>query len=398
MKLKYFIGAAGLLFVVAAFIAFPAATFTASVRGANLWWNIVLPAQLPFFIAAELLAGLGVVRCLGVLFEPLMRPLFRVPGAGGFILAMSLAAGFPAGAKLTVEYYENQQLSREEGERLLSFASTAGPLFLSGAVATGMLGWPQAGLGIMLAHYLSCLFTGLVMRFYKPGAPPSAPPAGRGSILARGARALIEGRRQDGRSIGRLLSEAVGKSFDSLTAIAGFIIIFSVLSELLAASGLLNWAAAVCSIPKQTLTLVAASALEVTNGCRGIAEAALPLSVKIIAISAAIAWSGLAVQGQAASFASRTDLSLRPYVAARGLQSCLAAASVGLFLWLGWLPPLPAAAVAWGNSPLARKYMLSLAALAATLATLAVAGLGTASMAWFCRLRLAIFRVGQRKS
>ena len=30
-----------------------------------------------------------------------MRPLFRVPGVGGFVWAMGMASGFPAGAKFT---------------------------------------------------------------------------------------------------------------------------------------------------------------------------------------------------------------------------------------------------------------------------------------------------------
>ena len=38
---------------------------------------------------------MGVVHFLGVLLEPLMRPLFNVPGVGAFALSMGLAAGYP---------------------------------------------------------------------------------------------------------------------------------------------------------------------------------------------------------------------------------------------------------------------------------------------------------------
>ncbi|MGQ0438264.1 nucleoside recognition domain-containing protein, partial [Bacillus sp. B-TM1] len=47
----------------------------------------LFPSLLPFFIIAELLISIGVVKFIGVILEPLMRPLLRS-------LALNLA---PAG-------------------------------------------------------------------------------------------------------------------------------------------------------------------------------------------------------------------------------------------------------------------------------------------------------------
>jgi nucleoside recognition membrane protein YjiH len=82
-------------------ILFSESGFSAAVSGLDTWWKIVFPALLPFFIIAEMLMGLGVVNFLGVLLEPLMRPLFKVPGVGAFALSMGLASGYPIGAKIT---------------------------------------------------------------------------------------------------------------------------------------------------------------------------------------------------------------------------------------------------------------------------------------------------------
>ncbi len=81
----------------------PQAALQASIRGLNIWWEVVFPSLLPFFIIAELLISIGVVKFIGVILEPLMRPLFRVPGIGGFVWAMGMASGFPAGAKLALD-------------------------------------------------------------------------------------------------------------------------------------------------------------------------------------------------------------------------------------------------------------------------------------------------------
>lgn len=97
-----------------------------------------LPFITPiFFIVSELLIGFGVVTFIGTWLEPLMRPLFRVPGVGGFVWAMGLASGNPAGAKLTARLRKENKVNRIEAERLVSFTNSANPLFIFGAIAVG---------------------------------------------------------------------------------------------------------------------------------------------------------------------------------------------------------------------------------------------------------------------
>ena len=49
----------------------------------------------PFFAMSEIMIGLGVVHFMGVLVEPIMRPVFRIPGEGAFAVVMGLASGYP---------------------------------------------------------------------------------------------------------------------------------------------------------------------------------------------------------------------------------------------------------------------------------------------------------------
>lgn len=118
-------------------VLFPKEALEASGRGLDMWWNVVFPSLLPFFIVSELLIGFGVVSFIGVILEPLMRPLFRVPGLGGFVWAMGLASGNPAGAKLAVQMRQQKRITRIEGERLAGFTNSSNPLFIFGAIAVG---------------------------------------------------------------------------------------------------------------------------------------------------------------------------------------------------------------------------------------------------------------------
>src|SRR5699024_1152615 len=76
-------------------------TLYARVRGLQSWFDIVFPSLLPFFIMSELLMMYGIVQAIGILSEPIMRPFFRVPGAGSFAFVVGMASGYPLGAKIT---------------------------------------------------------------------------------------------------------------------------------------------------------------------------------------------------------------------------------------------------------------------------------------------------------
>src|SRR5699024_8315207 len=137
------------IFITFLLIKFPDQVLDASIRGLNIWWEVVFPSLLPFFITAELLIGFGVVTFIGVLFEPIMRPIFNVPGAGSFAWVMGMASGYPSGAKISTRLREDGQLTRVEAERLISFTNASSPLFIFGAVAVGF--FHDAKLGLLIA-------------------------------------------------------------------------------------------------------------------------------------------------------------------------------------------------------------------------------------------------------
>jgi len=220
-------------------IIYPEASFRASLNGLKLWFEIVLPALLPFFAMADILMGLGAVHFIGALLEPIMRPVFRIPGVGGFAVAMGLAAGYPMGAKITGELHRRQLCSAAEAERLVSFANTADPLFIVGAVSIGMFGLPDLGATLVLSHYIAAIIVGFCMRFHQ--GEDSVQIKRSSGYFSRALRELDEARRQDGRSFGLLFGESVRDTFTAMLFIGGCIMMFSVLIEVLTVSGLMGY-------------------------------------------------------------------------------------------------------------------------------------------------------------
>ncbi|MBS4020915.1 MAG: sporulation integral membrane protein YlbJ [Dethiobacter sp.] len=327
-------------------VFYPEDAFSAAVKGLDVWWNIVFPALLPFFIGSELLMGLGVVHFMGVMLEPLMRPLFNVPGVGSFVMAMGLASGFPIGSILTSRLRREELCSKVEGERLMSFTNTADPLFMFGAVAVGMFGYPQVGVTIAAAHYLSSITTGILLRFYGRSQPNTPEASTRGSIIFKALSALYEARKKDGRPMGQLLGDAVRNSVNTLLLIGGFIILFSVIIRIMSivgvvailARGIMFILSPLGLDPLLTPALIS-GIFEVTLGCQlaGQAASSAPLVQTVMVAGAIIAWSGLSVHAQVASIISGTGMKITPFVIARFIHAVLAAA----YTYILWGPLAP---------------------------------------------------------
>ncbi|HQD50074.1 MAG TPA: hypothetical protein PLL17_02920 [Defluviitaleaceae bacterium] len=148
-------------------IIFPQEVLEASKRGIQLWFNTLFPSLFPFMVATYLLIELGVVHFIGILFEPVMGPIFNVPGEGAFPWMMGIISGYPIGAKITADLRCKGKISQVEAQRLIAFTNNSGPLFILGAVSAGMLSKAETGFFLLAIHYLSSLTVGLLFRFYK---------------------------------------------------------------------------------------------------------------------------------------------------------------------------------------------------------------------------------------
>lgn len=386
----YAVAAIGLL-LTSVVVLYPEDAFRSSVNGLRLWFDIVLPALLPFFVMAEIMMGLGVIHFIGVLLEPLMRPLFRIPGAGAFAAALGLAAGYPLGAKLAGNLARARLCTDVEGERLVSLANTADPLFMVGAVAVGMFGLPGIGSTLAVSHYLAVLCVGLLMRFHAAKAPATIEPPLTEPIFTRALRALYDARRSDGRPIGLLFGDAVRESLNALLFIGGTIIMFSVLIRMLTVAGIVGAVASLLQAPLGALgvdpTLTDALLIgfvEITNGARAASAANASLLWKVTVASGTIAWSGLSVHTQVAAMLHGTNVRITPYIIARSIHAVLAAA----FAWLLLGPAngiinvtaIPVIAPLWAAETLtfgARLFHATAGATQFALGSLAIVAAGT---------------------
>jgi len=345
-ELIHFIAALTVSIFVMSLIFFPEECYEAAVEGVDTWINVVLPALLPFFIGAELLIGLGVVDFAGTILEPVMRPVFKTPGLSALVFIMSITSGYPVGVKLTCNLRESGMCTKSEGQRMLAFCSTSGPLFMIGAVSIGMFGSRPAGTIIALSHYLAAIATGILAALFLRDNEKSYSSNLKMPSMKKALEAMLKKRIKDGRPIGTLLGDAVRESVNTLLIVGGFIIMFSVVIRLLYTTGALQYLARPIesvldgtSLPSGLVQPVLSGMLEITIGSRLISMVeALPLIYVIASASLIIGWSGFSIHAQAISFISRTDLNPAVYMLFKlvhGVLSCLASLLLGRIVLSG---------------------------------------------------------------
>lgn len=324
-------------------ILFSKTAFTAASKGLNLWLEIVVPSLFPFFITSELLKKSGFVRSAGILLEPLMRPLFNIPGTGSFAFLMGIISGYPVGAKITSDLYRDKLLTSEEAERLLAFSNNSGPLFIIGAVSVGMFKMPSLGLVFFVCHLAAGITVGMIYKLYfrerkknsrrkKPGCNVN-----NSNINTDGKNAFsrfkTEVLKSGNSSLGNLLGSAITNSVQTILMIGGFIIFFSVLINLLleigviaSISGILSIFLSSFGIDTDLLNAILSGFIEITTGTSLISSLMnTPFYLKLMATSFIIGWAGLSVHAQVLSIVYDMGLSVKPYLIGKLMQGFIAA-------------------------------------------------------------------------
>jgi sporulation integral membrane protein YlbJ len=323
-----------ILLLTAFMLINPRETVIAASLGFQLWYSTVLPALFPFFIVAELLFALHFVNQLGIWLEPIMRPVFRLPGCSSLVLVMGFTSGFPVGAILTRKLYDKKMLTADEAERLVSFTNNSSPLFIMGAIGVGMFANPAAGYLLASSHYLSNLLLGLLWRFKAPRPKLSGSYAPAQLRQGDPVFAPTNASNENIASMGKILGDAIKNALNNILTVGGFIVIFSVLTRMLAFWGFIDIMAAglvnlftILHLSYPLAYGLSMGFFEITMGARTAISASDPETLPtLLIVSSILAFSGLSIIAQIMSIVAGTPVRLSFYLWARALQVLLSGA------------------------------------------------------------------------
>jgi|AGTN01.1.fsa_nt_gi hypothetical protein len=310
-----------------------------------LWLGTVLPSLFPFVLASFMLLETGLIRLIAHFFAPVTRFLFNAPGESAYIFITSALSGYPVGARLAAELYQTGRMSEADAQAVVRFTSVSGPVFITGAVSAGMLGLHEAGVYLAVTHYLAALLTGIIFGLFRRRKAMKAPGA---KISFREALSRFRRDAAQCPPVGELMADGVEKAMSMMLRIGGYIILFSVIMEMLSVTGILGVITKIYSplaglmgISEQGVSAMILGSLEATTGCAKTAAMAAPLSLTLPIIASIIAFGGFCVHMQTHAVCAAARLKPKGFGLAKMLHGTLASMLCALALKLF---PLAAAA------------------------------------------------------
>ncbi|WP_340395541.1 nucleoside recognition domain-containing protein [Paenibacillus sp. FSL E2-0177] len=315
-----------------AIIISPESSFEASLQGLKLWWTLVFPALLPFLMLSEMLTASGFVHGFGVLLEPLMKKVFRLPGASGWTLALGITAGFPGGAGGVMQLHKQNSISDKEAARLAALTHFASPVTMLIVIGIAFLHSTSAGYFLLAIHWISGLLASYTDALLKGRSANTKPvdkisaDTKRSSLYSRVQLAATDARAKDGRSFGKLLGESVANAVQSLMVVGGYMIMFAVVINI------------ITTVLPALPAALPASLLEIHLGADAISKGLASIGTGpssmfgIALLSAALGWSGLCAQLQVLTMLKQARVRFLPYATVR-LMHGLYAFLLTLLLW-----------------------------------------------------------------
>lgn len=286
-------------------------------RGLSLYATSVLPSLFPFYFCSLMLTKIGAAKTISALGAKPVKLLFNAPKESAYILILSMMSGYPIGASMTAELYQNGTISKREAKCIAAFASTSGPIFILGTVGSAIFNDGRIGAIILAAHYLGAIMNGLIFRMRK-----------RPDDTDRPIRIA---------SYDDLLAETISNSTLSMLYVGGYIVLCGMLIDTLK---LFNIDALILSKLGETAAQPVISLLfgsiEMTRGAIECAKCtAAPLGIALCA--GIISLGGLSVTFQNYTFLSKCGMSFASIAIRKLVQAALGfAIALGLAYIFGF--------------------------------------------------------------
>ncbi|MDZ4991492.1 sporulation integral membrane protein YlbJ [Clostridium perfringens] len=296
------------------FIINPKLSMEASLAGAKLFFNSVLPTMFPFMVICNMIINLDGIKLYSKILGPILCKPLGLSYPCSFALVASFLCGYPLGAKYSTDLYKKGIIEYDEFSRLINIASNIGPLFLLGAVGTSMLGNSTLGYLLLIPSYLSVFIMGIITKNKKREKKISLPNEG-----------ITESKSYY--NLGEVIKKSIEDASLNILVLCGYVIMFSVIISMVKAlfisTGTLTSLSSLLNIPEDIFNGLFLGGIEVTNGCNIIASSNLSILSKLSLISFLSSFGGLSIIAQTSSFFYKEKVSITKYFFYKVLQGII---------------------------------------------------------------------------
>ena len=294
-------------------LSFPQTVFTGASYGLILWFRHVLPTLLPYMILINVLICTPALHWICRITSTFLCPLLGTSYYGTFAVLTGFLCGYPMGAKTTSDLLNVNKISRSEASYLLSFCNNTSPAFiLSYVVAQNM-----KERNLCIPFFLILTFTPLMLSFifrlfYRlPESSCSFPQVTPGSF-SNPSESISDS----------FLDRCILNAFESVTKVGGYMMMFSVLIQLLASV-----------LPNTIFSLLLYSSLEISTGIRLLFSSALYTTEKIILCAFLTSFGGWCCIAQTYSMISGSQLPILPYIAEKLVTALVTSLLISAYIY-----------------------------------------------------------------
>lgn len=307
------------IFIVAGYFTVTVAVFTFATlllifpqqaaqgveKGINLCLYTLMPSMYPFMFVSSFVVSSSISEKMADVFAAAMNRIFRLPGVCGVIILLSMVGGLPVGARAIEAAYERGSISKNEGQRLLTFCINPGPAFVITSVGFCFLSSRLCGAIIYASLILSSITTGFLTRF----------------VFHAGTDFNTDKYvKTDKVPLHESFVASVNTAITGITNVSAWVILFSCVTELISL------------LPFSDGTRLFVTAItEMTNGAQQAAG-----NVPVPLIAGIIGFTGLCGQMQIMPVVIKMKMKLKHFWAARVVNSALA--TVIAMLMFDFLP------------------------------------------------------------
>ena len=303
------------LYLIFLMLRYPALSLEYASTGLTLWFTKMVPTLLPFMILSGIMIRMNLTERFVGLLHPLLHRIYGTSRNGSYTIIMGFLCGFPMGARIVGELYEQHKLSREESALLLSFCNNIGPIyFLSYVVPT--LGIDKPGRPFLLMYGIPLLYGFLLMRI-RPWMTRKV-----SSCENHPETRSLQARQPGSCSLLAAIDASVLSGLIGIARLGGYMVFFNLLTIVFQPFQHVN----------TNILNIYRCLLEITSGidCSG---RSINYAILIL-----LPFGGFSCIAQTYSMIRQTDLSLRPYVYHKTVQTAVTAACY-LLLYLHGLTP-----------------------------------------------------------
>lgn len=297
-----------LLIVCILFIINPALCANSCLNGISVWALNVLPVLFPFFIITKIIVNLSDNKPNPM--DKFFNKLYNAPNGSFSTFFLATLSGYPMGAKLICEMYNNKQIDSENAQKMLSFCSVSGPMFMVGTVGVIMLKNYTAGIIILISNVIASLINGLL---YK----------GKKTTHIYNTTSRIKS---------FSLADCVYDSLISILMVGAYIVLSFITIDLLENLHVIQFLSnTICSVFRFKLrpnivSSVIKGFLEITRGILDLSNASVNIVIKTIISSGLIGFGGISIMLQSINFISHLKIPIKVIIIQKitqGLIACL---------------------------------------------------------------------------